>query len=853
MKKNKYKLSKIIMASLMMVLFMPCFASADTLQIHPTNSRYFTDGSGKAIYLTGSHTWTNLQDIDLSFDYDGYLDFMEENNHNFMRMWRWELFQYTYGDDFRYCTPQPWRRTGPEQALDGRPKFDLTSFDEEYFSRLRSRIIAAGQRDIYVSIMLFEGHGVQRSKTPWSWNGHPFNAENNINGIDGNPNGDDRGLEIHTLEVPAVTNIQKAYVRKVIDTVNDLDNVLYEIGNECFPGSTEWQYHMINYIKNYEATKPKQHPVGMTFQYLGGTNTALFDSPADWISPQSTISQNYKDSPPAADGSKVIIPDTDHLGGIWGNQQWVWKSFLRGLNPIYMDPYGDTADETVRDSMGYTLEYAKKMNLVNMVPRNDLSSTGYCLANPGSEYLIYQPISGSFTVELQVGTYNYEWFNPDTGVIVESNTVTVNDGSEFYIAPFSGDAVLYLWNDTVVSQTTIDNGDSGTSSTGDWQVSGGADPYGTNSLYNKVAGSTYTFTNNISGNHEISLWWTEWASRSNNVAVEIRNGSTLLETVHVNQQNNGGQWNKLGTYDFSGTAKVTIISSGNNTSTCADAVKFEETVNPDYPSLPANGIIDNEMNGTDSTGNWSISGGADPYGTNSLWSKTQGGTYSWAATLPSTGDYTVSMWWTEWPSRITNAPVRIYDGQVLRATVNVNQMSNGGQWNLLQTINFTTNQVRVEIESISISASTCADAVKFEETVNPDYPSLPANGIIDNEMNGTDSTGNWSISGGADPYGTNSLWSKTQGGTYSWAATLPSTGDYTVSMWWTEWPSRITNAPVRIYDGQVLRATVNVNQMSNGGQWNLLQTINFTTNQVRVEIESISISASTCADAVKIE
>jgi len=77
-------------------------------------------------------------------------------------------------------------------------------------------------------------------------------------------------------------------------------------------------------------------------------------------------------------------------------------------------------------------------------------------------------------------------------------------------------------------------------------------------------------------------------------------------------------------------------------------VKFEETVNPDYPSLPANGIIDNEMNGTDSTGNWSVSGAVSPYGTNSLYSKTQGGTYSWAATLPSTGDYTVSMWWTEW-------------------------------------------------------------------------------------------------------------------------------------------------------------------------------------------------------------
>ena len=33
------------------------------LRVHPTNPRYFTDDGNKAIYLTGSHTWSNLQDI----------------------------------------------------------------------------------------------------------------------------------------------------------------------------------------------------------------------------------------------------------------------------------------------------------------------------------------------------------------------------------------------------------------------------------------------------------------------------------------------------------------------------------------------------------------------------------------------------------------------------------------------------------------------------------------------------------------------------------------------------------------------------------------------------------------------
>ncbi len=54
---------------------------AGPLRVHPTNGRYFTDDRGAAIYLTGSHTWANLQDIgrpgDPPFPYDEYLDFMQ--------------------------------------------------------------------------------------------------------------------------------------------------------------------------------------------------------------------------------------------------------------------------------------------------------------------------------------------------------------------------------------------------------------------------------------------------------------------------------------------------------------------------------------------------------------------------------------------------------------------------------------------------------------------------------------------------------------------------------------------------------------------------------------------------------
>ena len=46
------------------------------LRVHPLNGRYFTDNTGKAIFLTGSHTWSNFQEIGLPgdppFDWNGY-------------------------------------------------------------------------------------------------------------------------------------------------------------------------------------------------------------------------------------------------------------------------------------------------------------------------------------------------------------------------------------------------------------------------------------------------------------------------------------------------------------------------------------------------------------------------------------------------------------------------------------------------------------------------------------------------------------------------------------------------------------------------------------------------------------
>jgi hypothetical protein len=431
------------------------------LRLHPTNPRYFTDDTGKAVLLTGSHTWNNLVDMappgsNAEFDYDAYLDWMAAYPHNFMRLWAWELLSWdTSGNrekkaQIHRVRPQPWQRTGPGNALDGKPKFDLTKFNDEYFTRLRRRVDAAGDRGIYTAVMLFEGWGIQFS--PDGWRNHPFHPQNNINGIDGDLDGDGQGLEIHQGRNEAINKVQRDYVRKVIDTVNDLDNVLYEISNENHPGSTEWQYGMIRFIKQCENAKPKQHPVGMTFQYKGGSNETLMKSPADWVSPNPD--GGYRDNPPAADGSKVIVTDTDHLWGIGGNSTWVWKSFLRGLNPIFMDPYdgavlskgfGRDKAEPIRKSLGQVLDWSRRVDLVGMTPRSGLASSRYCLAKPNAEYLVFLPGDGKeVTVKVPTGKYESTWFETVTGKERKQEPFTHAGGERSLKSPFEGDSLLYV-------------------------------------------------------------------------------------------------------------------------------------------------------------------------------------------------------------------------------------------------------------------------------------------------------------------------------------------------------------------------------------------------------------------------
>ena len=451
------------------------------LRVHPSNPRYFTDGSGRAIYLGGHQIFVDLQDNTFGkyttynqqaqLDWDEYLRFAEARNLNYLRNWTVMSTGCGVPSECAVAYPMPYKRVSRfGRANDGGAKFDLNQFDEEFFNRLRSRVIDAGNNGMYVSIMLYDVYAFSNYSAPHDpmWGGNVFNAANNINGIHADTDGDGWGVEFFTGPPSEIQRLQRSYVRKVIDTVNDLDNVIFEIGNEV--GALQWQYDMINFVKTYEASKSKQHLVLMSPGGLSGLDAYTHATESDVVGSTADVFavsiewSDYLENPPANSNGKPGILDRDHVRPTHSQVPSLpWKAFARGYHYTMYDqpfeaPIEDATWDLARRNVGAIATYANEVfyDLAKMLPNGDLSSTQYALANPGSEYLIVQPASGPFTVEMRAGTYSYEWFDPNAASTADTGLLTVQAGNNAFTPPFSGSAVLYLKSTTQTGVVSLE-------------------------------------------------------------------------------------------------------------------------------------------------------------------------------------------------------------------------------------------------------------------------------------------------------------------------------------------------------------------------------------------------------------
>lgn len=461
-----------ILLSLAISLFItvPSYSAAPLLHVSSDNPRYFADSSNNIVYLRGLNTNDGYEFQDHPFGNTGLSDFSitlnmyAANNLNLIRMWVSE--NSVAGPNTP--APLPWARSTVCCAADGGAKFDLNQLNVGdlvtphvnslfYFERLRARAIASGNANIYMAVMLWHSfgweNGTQRLTGNQAWQYHPLNSLNNVQGVNCDANGNGWGDDLGVLNNPC-QSIQEAYVRQVIDSVNDLDNILYEICNECYGGESylnnyPWQNYIATFIKDYELTKPKQHPVGITSDQLFN-NSAMSTSNADWMGYAGPGEWN---NPSVATGQRVSIQDVDHITPCLSvNLYWPWKSFTRGHNPLYFycGPFGapTSTEQSIITRVGQTATYASKLNLKTAVPMPSCGTT-FCIGSNG-QYLAYLPTGGSVSFNLSgTNAYTVEWFNPSTNQV--QTPANVSPGNQTFTTPWANTESVLLVKDSGVA------------------------------------------------------------------------------------------------------------------------------------------------------------------------------------------------------------------------------------------------------------------------------------------------------------------------------------------------------------------------------------------------------------------
>jgi hypothetical protein len=274
---------------------------AEPLRLHPANPRIFELNGRPLVLITATEHYGAV--MNRPFDWEPYLDDLVAKRMNVSRLFVLYRELQTAVNPYSTCKPEtldyvsPYPRTGPGDARDRLPKYDLDRWNPEFFQRLHGYLTAAEKRGIVVEITLLADH-----HKPEIWELNPQHPLNNINRTPAI-----QPEEYITLRHPALWERQRAFVEKIVRECNRYDNVFYEICNEPqgnFPkqggGSVliderkrttsntrenpkhpeidEWQRAVAKVIRDTEASLPKKHLIAGQPAYLAAPPYAQFVS-----------------------------------------------------------------------------------------------------------------------------------------------------------------------------------------------------------------------------------------------------------------------------------------------------------------------------------------------------------------------------------------------------------------------------------------------------------------------------------------------------------------------------------------------------------------------------------------------
>jgi hypothetical protein len=424
-------ISVVVLGVLLSSGFAPVSRGAEPLKLHPENPHYVVFRGKPTVLVASTEHYGAVLNRD--FDFRPYLDELKAAGLNYTRIFS-GVYSEGWGGPFNTLNPPggrllaPWARGATPGYADGGNRFDLETWDDAYFRRLREFIVEAGRRGVVVELTLF---------CNWyddnQWRLSPLYARNNAGGV-----GDRDSKQVNSLRGGDVLRHQEAMVRKVVAEVNDLDNVFFEVCNE--PGAEgDWMDRMAGIIWEAEGKLPNRHLIANNGHPV--PHMAIFN--AHYDRDCSFVRDNYGrnivvgfdetgfdgagDLPYRRQGWNFLVSG----GGLYDNLDWSFSVAHPDGTETKWDKKLGGGGPALRRQLGILRAFLEGFDLPKLKPENGVVKGGApgsfrVLAERGRQYAVY--LDGGSRAELRVdlpaGDYAAQWIDTKTGEKVKAEDVS---------------------------------------------------------------------------------------------------------------------------------------------------------------------------------------------------------------------------------------------------------------------------------------------------------------------------------------------------------------------------------------------------------------------------------------------
>lgn len=398
----------------------------------------------------------------------------------------------------------PWQRSdtpGAHMGGNGGNKFDLNVWNPTYWSRIRDAVERAKRARTYTQIPFSDSGTLSGDPGDenLTWGNNPFARDNNVNNLEVpsalSPNGGVPDFYLYGSK-PNLRRAQERYLSKMIDeTVEHV--AIFEIENEHSDyDNADWAIHYGRFIKNYFATLATQHPNDPRYgPRLVSYSSILRDFEELYTAPEiDVMNKHFGDE---AERLALLMARRMVRAGfahpsVLAELQAKATAYARELvaentlndylepryreydKPINVDEFAtgvtdtnilrkmcwviitsgghfhiEDADPASRpfDVVGNIREFKEQSqwDFVHAAPNKNLANGGgYCLAQPGREYVFYFLEGGTKSVTLEAGDYREEWWNPRSGGFQNRTNFSHPGGTRTVVAPDGNDWVLHV-------------------------------------------------------------------------------------------------------------------------------------------------------------------------------------------------------------------------------------------------------------------------------------------------------------------------------------------------------------------------------------------------------------------------